>query len=57
MVAEGNTFKDNISRVLTRNKDEHIRAHIRIPNNFIYFGETWKCMIERFFHKVLSLKG
>lgn len=36
-VAEGNTFNDNISRVLTRDKDEHIRAYIRIPNNFNYF--------------------
>ncbi len=36
-VAEGNTFKDNISRVLIREKDEHIRAYIRIPNGFDYF--------------------
>lgn len=36
VVAEGNTFNDNISRVLIREKDEHIRAYIRIPNNFNY---------------------
>ena len=35
MVAEGNN--DNISQVLIRDKDEHIRAYIRIPNNFDYF--------------------
>lgn len=40
IVAEGNTFDDNISRVLTRNKDEHVRAYIRIPNNFDYFNST-----------------
>jgi hypothetical protein len=37
MVAEGNTYHDNISSVLLRNKDEHVRAYIRIPNNFDYF--------------------
>lgn len=36
IVAEGNTYNDNISRVLIRDKDEHIRAYIRIPNNFNY---------------------
>ena len=36
IVAEGNTYNDNISRVLIRGKDEHIRAYIRIPNNFNY---------------------
>ena len=35
-VAEGNTFHDNISRVLIREKDEHIRAYIRIPDYFEY---------------------
>lgn len=35
-VAEGNTFNDNISRILERDKDEHIRAYIRIPNHFTY---------------------
>jgi SAM-dependent methyltransferase len=37
VVAEGNTFHDNISRVLIRDKDEHIRAYIRIPDHFNYF--------------------
>lgn len=36
IVAEGNTYNDNISRVIIRDKDEHIRAYIRIPNNFNY---------------------
>ena len=36
LVAEGNTYNDNISRVLERVKDEHIRAYIRIPNYFSY---------------------
>lgn len=35
IVAEGN-YNDNISRILERNKDEHIRAYIRIPNDFVY---------------------
>ena len=35
-VAEGNTFNDNISRVIERTIDEHIRAYIRIPNGYIY---------------------
>ena len=34
-VAEGNN--DNMSQILIRNKDEHIRAYTRIPNNFDYF--------------------
>ena len=42
VVAEGNTFNDNISRVLSRNKDEHIRAYIRIPNNFNYYENKLK---------------
>jgi hypothetical protein len=39
IVAEGNTFNDNISRVLERKKDEHIRAFIRIPDNYHYHGK------------------
>lgn len=35
-VAEGNTFNDNISRVVARKVDEHIRAYIRIPNGYKY---------------------
>ena len=35
IVAEGNC--DNISRILERNKDEHIRAYIRIPDRFSYY--------------------
>jgi hypothetical protein len=35
-VAEGNTFNDNISRVIKRPIDEHIRAYIRIPNGYKY---------------------
>ncbi len=37
VVAEGNTFNDNISRIVVRNKDEHIRAYVRIPENFHYY--------------------
>lgn len=37
IVAEGNTFNDNISRIMERNKDEHIRPYIRIPENFNYY--------------------
>jgi hypothetical protein len=36
VVAEGNTYNDNISRVVERSKDEHIRAYIRIPDGFTY---------------------
>ena len=36
ITAEGNTFHDNISRVLRRPMDEHIRAYIRIPNGYGY---------------------
>jgi len=39
IVAEGNTFNDNISRVMERNKDEHIRAYIRIPESFSYYTQ------------------
>ena len=35
-VAEGNTFNDNISRVIERTIDEHIRAYIRIPDGYKY---------------------
>ncbi|MGI6238007.1 MAG: CHAP domain-containing protein [Christensenellales bacterium] len=34
IVAEGNTYNDNISRILERKKNEHIRAYIRIPNGY-----------------------
>ena len=40
VTAEGNTYNDNISRVLERVKDEHIRAYIRIPNHFFYSDES-----------------
>ena len=36
IVAEGNTFHDNISRVIERPLDDHIRAYIRIPDGFRY---------------------
>lgn len=36
IVAEGNTFNDNISRVIERTIDDHIRAYIRIPNGYKY---------------------
>lgn len=36
ITAEGNTFHDNISRVLHRPMDEHIRAYIRIPDGYMY---------------------
>lgn len=36
VVAEGNTFNDNISRVMERPMDEHIRAYIRIPDGYRY---------------------
>ncbi|WP_310603787.1 CHAP domain-containing protein [Anaerosporobacter sp.] len=36
IVAEGNTFNDNISGVIERPIDEHIRAYIRIPNGYCY---------------------
>lgn len=35
-VAEGNTFNDNISRVIERAMDDHIRAYVRIPNGYRY---------------------
>lgn len=35
-VAEGNTFDDNISRIIKRQIDEHIRAYIRIPDSYKY---------------------
>ena len=35
-VAEGNTFHDNISRIIKRQIDEHIRAYIRIPDGYRY---------------------
>lgn len=36
VVAEGNTFNDNISRVIERPIDEHIRSYIRIPDGYRY---------------------
>ena len=33
--AEGNV--ENVSRILERKKNSHIRAYIRIPNNFLYY--------------------
>jgi len=35
VVAEGNV--NNISGVVERKKDSHIRAYIRIPDNFVYY--------------------
>ena len=34
ITAEGNV--ENVSRILERKKDSHIRAYIRIPDNFSY---------------------
>ena len=34
ITAEGNV--GNVSRILVRNKDNHIRAYIRIPDGFLY---------------------
>lgn len=36
ITAEGNAFNSNISGVLHRPIDEHIRAYIRIPNGYKY---------------------
>ena len=36
VVAEGNVGDTNCSGVVRREKDEHIRAIIRIPDGFIY---------------------
>ena len=38
IAAEGNIFNDNISGVVKRPIDEHIRAYIRIPNGYRYDG-------------------
>ena len=34
ITAEGNV--ENVSRIVKRTKDSHIRAYIRIPDNFLY---------------------
>lgn len=34
ITAEGNV--ENVSRILERKKNSHIRAYIRIPDNFLY---------------------
>ncbi len=34
ITAEGNV--ENVSRILERKKNSHIRAYIRIPDNFSY---------------------
>lgn len=34
ITAEGNV--ENVSRILERRKDGHIRAYIRFPDNFMY---------------------
>jgi len=39
VVAEGNTYNDNVSRIVERKKDEHIRAYIRIPDGYSYFPD------------------
>lgn len=36
VAAEGNTLHDNISRIMRRPMDGHIRAYIRIPDGFRY---------------------
>ena len=36
IVAEGNTFNDNTSRIIERSIDEHIRGYIRLPNGYRY---------------------
>lgn len=36
ITAEGNTLDDNISRIMRRPMDAHIRAYIRIPDGFRY---------------------
>jgi hypothetical protein len=36
IVAEGNTSNDNVSKVVNRPIDAHIRAYIRIPNGYKY---------------------
>lgn len=46
VAAEGNTFNDNISRVIRRPIDEHIRAYIRIPDGYRYqktigYDKSW----------------
>ncbi|WP_099203994.1 CHAP domain-containing protein [Scatolibacter rhodanostii] len=39
VVAEGNTLNGNISGILERNKDDHIRAYIRLPEFFSYYAQ------------------
>lgn len=36
ITAEGNVSNDNISKIIHRPMDEHIRAYIRIPNGYEY---------------------
>ena len=36
IAAEGNTYHDNISGIVRRPLDEHIRAYIRIPDGYRY---------------------
>lgn len=38
IAAEGNIFDDNISGIVKRVKDTHIRAYIRIPDGYVYAG-------------------
>ncbi len=38
IAAEGNTFHDNISRIVKHPIDEHVRAYIRIPDGYRYDG-------------------
>ncbi len=40
LAAEGNTFNDNISRLVKRPIDEHIRAYIRIPDGYVYEDQS-----------------
>ncbi len=36
LAAEGNIFDENVSGLVERARDEHIRAFIRLPDGFIY---------------------
>lgn len=36
LAAEGNIFDENVSGLVERARDEHIRAFIRLPDGFVY---------------------
>lgn len=46
-VAEGNAFHDNISRIIKRRIDKHIRAYIRIPDGYSYEGYASQSGFDR----------